>query len=62
MAAGGGGAPRPPEPILTCVQCHEDYKESQNAEGYCNYHPLPLQGAGWDYVYVKRCIVRQDIK
>ncbi|XP_065919557.1 uncharacterized protein [Dysidea avara] len=49
----GAGAPRAPEPILTCVQCQEEYKESQNAEGYCKYHPSPLQGAGWDYIF--RC-------
>ena len=52
LAAGGGGASRTPEPILTCVQCQEEYKESQNAEGYCKYHPSPLQSAGWDYMYV----------
>ena len=27
------------EPILTCVQCQEEYLESQNAEGQCKYHP-----------------------
>lgn len=27
-----------PEPILTCVQCLAEYKESENGEGYCKYH------------------------
>ena len=52
MAGGGGGGVAVAEPILTCVQCQEEYQESQNAEGYCKYHPSPLQNAGWDYVYV----------
>jgi len=52
VVAGGLSVPRAPEPILTCVQCQEGYKESQNAEGYCKYHPSPLQSAGWDYMYV----------
>ena len=37
LGKGGGGegaadaAPPQPEPILTCVQCAEEYKESRNA-------------------------------
>ncbi|XP_065920812.1 uncharacterized protein [Dysidea avara] len=49
----GGGAPSVPEPILTCVQCQKEYKESQSTESYCKYHPSPLQSAGWDYIF--RC-------
>ena len=30
------GKPKEPEPILTCVQCSAEYKESENA-GWCNY-------------------------
>ncbi|XP_065883713.1 uncharacterized protein [Dysidea avara] len=26
------------EPVLTCVQCQEEYLESQNAEDQCKYH------------------------
>ena len=28
---GGGFNPKEPEPILTCVQCSVEYKESENA-------------------------------
>ena len=55
VARGGGGGDAPAnnlEPLLTCVQCQGDYVESKNAEGYCNYHPLPLQRVGWEYMYV----------
>jgi len=52
VAAGGLSAPCAPEPILTCVQYQEEYKESQNVEGYCKYHPSPPQSAGWNYMYV----------
>ncbi|KAJ3103773.1 hypothetical protein HDU97_009869 [Phlyctochytrium planicorne] len=31
-----------PEPTKICVQCHENYKESLNVDGSCNYH------AGYD--------------
>ena len=59
IAGGGGdsgGDTAVPDPILTCVQCQEEYQESRNAERYCNYHSLPLQFIGWDYVYVVLCI------
>ena len=53
----GGGIQSAPEPILKCVQCQEDYKESQNAEGHCKYHPSPL--VSWRYymyMYVVSCV------
>jgi len=28
---GSGSKPKEPEPILTCVQCSAEYKESENA-------------------------------
>lgn len=31
------------EPILTCVQCQEEYKESQNIKGCCKYHPYYME-------------------
>lgn len=40
LEGGEGGEarkPREPEPILTCVQCNADYKESENA-GKCHAH------------------------
>ena len=55
LRSGAIGARKTPKPILTCVQCQEEYKESQNAEGYCKYHPSPLQEEGLDYMYVASC-------
>ena len=55
--AGGGGGIAVPEPILTCVQCQEEYQESQNAEGYCKYHSFPLGNAGYQYMYVYVCML-----
>ena len=57
MAGSGGSGIAVPEPILTCVQCQEEYQESQNAEGYCKYHPSPLEsGYGHNYLYVVFCV------
>jgi len=36
------------EPVLTCVQCQEQYIESQNDEGHCKYHPSPSVNC-WAY-------------
>ncbi|KAI8804685.1 hypothetical protein BJ742DRAFT_822943, partial [Cladochytrium replicatum] len=33
-----------PEPFSACVQCGEDYKESENVDGSCRFH------AQWKYV------------
>ncbi|KAJ1540243.1 hypothetical protein HK405_011583, partial [Cladochytrium tenue] len=34
----------------TCVQCGKDFKESENTEGACAYHPVAaLEGSGWTY-------------
>ena len=52
----GGGDTVVPDPIFTCVQCQEEYQESQNAEGCCNYHPSSLKFIQWNYVYVVLCI------
>lgn len=30
----GAGKPKGPEPLLTCVQCNAEYKESENAGEY----------------------------
>jgi len=39
-----------PEPILTCVQCQEEYKQSENVEGQCKFHPSLMERANWDYM------------
>ncbi|XP_064382526.1 uncharacterized protein LOC135331333 isoform X2 [Halichondria panicea] len=43
--------PTGPEPILTCVQCLTEYKQSENAEGGCKHHTGTLKYGGWKATY-----------
>lgn len=40
----GESKPKGPEPILTCVQCQVEYKDSENGDGSCKYHSEKLTG------------------
>ncbi|KAJ3099810.1 hypothetical protein HDU97_002736 [Phlyctochytrium planicorne] len=38
------------ETVLRCVQCGKDFKESENAEGSCAYHPVAVRDLGSEFV------------
>ena len=39
----GASKPKGPEPILTCVQCLAEYKESENAGKLCSGNATGMQ-------------------
>ncbi|KAJ3110569.1 hypothetical protein HDU96_006466 [Phlyctochytrium bullatum] len=44
------------ESISVCVQCGNDFRESENAEGSCAFHPvLVMERRDWYSPYVLRC-------
>ncbi|KAI8852299.1 hypothetical protein BC829DRAFT_384787, partial [Chytridium lagenaria] len=43
------------ETVLVCVQCGKDYRESENADGACSFHPVSTFDRPDAYSYVLRC-------